>query len=310
MSERVQRPAFGVLAATGAATAFGVTIVTQRRLAKDGLTVATTLGIRFAIAAVVLLAFLAVRRAPLRPLPGERRWALVLGAIGYAGEAALFYAALQRGSAGAVSLLFYAYPAIVTLLEVALRLRPPRVLAFAVVALSTLGSLLIVVTGDRVTISAGGVAFALGAATSFACYLLLSQRVVPRSSPVVVGAHVALGAAVAILAVGTALGAIHVPRREASLLLLNGAATALAFALLYAALGHLTAGATAVVMTLEAFVTVGLAAVVLDERIRPLQLVGGVVVVAAAVLVAVGSRATSATRGAEPPLARGTTSPP
>lgn len=281
-----ERAALGVVSATGAATAFGVTIVTQRQLAKDGLTVATTPGIRFGIAAVVLLAYLALRRAPLRPLPGERRWALLLGAIGYAGEAALFYAALQRGSAGAVSLLFYAYPAIVTLLEVMLRLRPPRLVAFVVVALSTLGSFLIVVTGSSVSISTGGVVFALGAALSFACYLLLSQRLVPRSAPVVVGAHVALGASLAILTVGTATGAIHVTAREVPLLLLNGAATAVAFALLYAALASLSAGAVAVVMTLEAFVTVGLAALVLGETIRPLQLVGGAVVVTAAVLVA------------------------
>lgn len=285
-----KRPGFGALMASGSASAFGITIVAQRQLAKNGLSVATTLGLRFAIASSLLLLYLAVRRAPLLPVRGERRWALLLGAVGYAGEAALFYAALQRGSAGAVSLLFYAYPAMVTVLEVVLRLRPPRVLTFAVVALSTAGATLIVVTGDAVSITAGGVWFALGAAASFSCYLLLSQRLVPQSPPAVVGAHVALGASVCILAVGLAAGALDVAAGDVPLLLLNGAATAVAFALLYAALANLAAGATAVVMTLEAFVTVGLAAVVLDERIKPLQLVGGVVVVVAAVVVALETR--------------------
>ena len=214
----------------------------------------------------------------------------MLGAVGYAGEAALFYLALQRGSAGAVSLLFYAYPAIVTLLEVVLRLRPPRLLAFGVVALSTAGSFLVVATGDRVSITPAGIGFALGAATSFACYLLLSQRLVPASPPAVVGAHVATGACLALLTAAVASGAFDVRARSLPLLLLNGAATAVAFALLYAALANLTAGAAAVVMTLEAFVTVALAALLLGESIRPLQLVGGAVVVAAAVLVAAGMR--------------------
>ena len=285
-----RRPGFGVLAAAGSATAFGVTIVTQRQLAKNGLSVSTTLGLRFAIAASLLFAYLAIRRAPLLPLPGERRWASLLGALGYAGEAALFYMALQRGSAGAVSLLFYAYPAIVTVMEVALRLRPPRLVTFAVVVLSSAGATLIVVTGDRVSISPAGVGFALASAVAISCYLLLSQRLLTQSPPAVVGAHVALGAAVAILAVGLATGAIDASRDDVPLLLLNGAATAVAFALLYAALANLAAGAAAVVMTLEAFVTVGLAAVVLDERIRPMQLVGGAVVVAAAVIVALGTR--------------------
>jgi drug/metabolite transporter (DMT)-like permease len=284
------RPRLGVLAAAGSATAFGVTIVCQRSLARSGLPATTALGVRFAIAGTLLLGFLAIRRAPLLPVRGERVSALLLGAIGYAGEAALFYLALQRGSAGAVSLLFYAYPAIVTLLEVALRLRPPRLVAFAVVALSSTGSILIVATGDAVSITPGGVGFALGAASSFACYLLLSQRLLRHSPPTVVGAHVAAGACAALLVTAAVTGALHVPPGDLPLLVANGAATAVAFALLYAALANLAAGAAAVVMTLEAFVTVGLAALLLDERIRPLQLVGGAVVVAAAVLVALGLR--------------------
>lgn len=285
-----KRPRLGLLAASGSATAFGVTIVTQRQLAKNGLSVATTLGLRFGCAALLLALYLVIRRAPLLPARGERRWALLLGAIGYAGEASLFYLALQRGSAGAVSLLFYSYPAMVTVLEVALRLRPPRALTFGVVFLSTAGATLIVVTGDSVSITPAGVGFALASAAAISVYLLLSQRVLRVSPPTVVGMHTAIGASVCILTVGFALGAVELSRSDVPLILLNGAATAVAFALLYAALANVAAGAAAVVMTLEAFVSVGLAALVLDERIKPLQLVGGVVVVAAAVVVALGTR--------------------
>lgn len=281
-----RRPAAGVLAAVGSAGAFGVTIVVQRQLAKSGLPVTAALSVRFGIAALALLAFLGIRRAPLLPVRGERVRALLLGVLGYAGEAALFYLALERGSAAAVSLLFYSYPAIVTLLEVVLRLRPAKVAAFAVVALSTAGAVLVVVTGDRVSITAGGVAFALAAATSFSGYMLASQRLVPRSQPAVVGAWVAGGASLALATAGLILGASTVPAKDLPLLALNGVATAVAFALLYTALGSLQAGAAAVVMTLEAFVAVALAAVVLGERIKPLQLLGGVAIVAAAVVVA------------------------
>lgn len=284
------RPAAGVLAAVGSASAFGVTIVVQRSLATSGLPVTAALAVRFGIAGTFLLLYLAVRRAPLLPVRGERGRALLLGAVGYAGEAALFYLALQRGSAAAVSLLFYAYPAIVTLLEVALRLRPPRMSAFAVVALSTAGAVLVVVAGDRVSITPAGVAYSMAAATSFACYLLLSQRLVPRSQPAVVGAYVATGASLALATAGLLLGDLRVPAGDLPLLALNGLATAVAFALLYRALASLAAGAAAVVMTLEAFVAVALAAVALGERIRPPQLIGGVAIIAAAVVVARGAR--------------------
>lgn len=287
---RAMRPAAGVLAATGSAAAFGVTIVVQRSLAKSGLPVTAALGVRFGVAGLALLAFLALRRLPLLPARGERVRALLLGCVGYAGEAALFYLALQEGTAAAVALLFYAYPAIVTLLEVALRLRPPKLVAFAVVALSTLGSVLVVVTGDRFSISPVGVGYSLAAATSFSCYMLASQRLISRSQPAVVGAYVAIGASLALLTTGAFVGAVTVPAGDLPLLVLNGVATAAAFALLYAALAQLAAGAAAVVMTLEAFVAVALAAVVLGERIRPLQLVGGVAIVAAAIVVAIATK--------------------
>lgn len=286
-----RRPATGVLAAVGSATAFGITIVVQRRLATSGLPVTAALSVRFGIAALALLLFLAVRRSALLPVRGERVRALSLGAVGYAGEAAIFYLALQRGTAAAVSLLFYAYPAIVTLLEVVLRLRPARMVAFGVVALSTLGAVLVVVAGDRVSISPAGVGFALGAAASFSVYMLASQHLIRRSEPAVVGAYVAGGASLALATAGLALGTWRVPAGDLPLLALNGVATAVAFALLYLALANLAAGAAAVVMTLEAFVAVALAAVVLGERIRPMQLLGGVAIVAAAVLVALAAKA-------------------
>lgn len=287
---RSMRPAAGVLAATGSAAAFGVTIVVQRSLAKSGLPVTAALGVRFGVAGLALLAYLAIRRAPMLPVRGERGRALLLGCVGYAGEAALFYLALARGSAAAVSLLFYAYPAIVTLLEIALRLRPPRLVTFGVVALSTVGVVLVVVTGDRFSITPAGVALSLAAATSFSCYMLASQRVIRKSPPAVVGAYVAVGASAALLTTGLVTGALRVPASDLPLLVLNGLATAVAFALLYSALSQLAAGAAAVVMTLEAFVAVALAALVLDERIRPMQLIGGLAIVAAAVTVAVGTK--------------------
>ena len=286
-----RRPLVGVLAAVASASAFGVTIVVQRSLAKSGLPVTAALSVRFGIAGLALLAFLAVRRLPLLPVRGERVRAVSLGVLGYAGEAALFYLALERGSAAAVSLLFYAYPAIVTVLEIVLRLRPAKLVAFAVVVLSTLGVVLVVVTGDRVSITPAGVGLSLAAATSFSCYMLASQRLIRRSPAAVVGAYVALGASSALAVSGVLFGSLRVPADDLPLLALNGLATAVAFAMLYLALANLAAGAAAVVMTLEAFVAVALAALVLGERIRAAQLLGGLAIVAAAVVVAIGAKA-------------------
>ena len=56
-----------------------------------------------------------------RPWPRGRALAVAIGmgAIGYAGQAAFFFAALNHASAGLVALLLYAYPTLVVLLSAA-----------------------------------------------------------------------------------------------------------------------------------------------------------------------------------------------
>ena len=246
---------------------------------------------RFAVSALVLFALLALLRRDLLPMPGERLRPLLLGAIGYALESALFYSALQEGTAAAVALLFYAYPAIVTVLEL---LRgdigfSPRLIGALV--LSIVGTAVIVVTGGDVAISGTGILFALGSAVSFAIYLLVSRRAVTKTDPMVNAAWVAFGAALSLTVQGLASGTLRSPGDDWWLMVVNGVATASAFSLLFAALGRLGASRTAVVMTLEALSAVVLAALLLDETIGAVQLAGGLAILAATVLISTGARA-------------------
>lgn len=284
-----------VLAALGAVS-YGITIVCNRTLATRGFGPQATLSVRFAVSAATLFVLLALRRRPLWPERGERLRPFLLGAVGYAVESSLFYSALQRGTAAAVALLFYVYPALVTVAELVggkLRLSSRLVGALA---LSLVGSALIVVAGEDVVISRTGIAFALGSALSFTIYLLVSGRAVVRTDPMVNGAWVALGAAASLATQGAVSGGLRAPGDNTWLMLVNGVATASAFAFLFAALGKLGASRTAVVMTLEALSSVVLAAVLLGETIGGIQLAGGAAVLVAAVLI---SRTKTA-----PPLGR------
>src|SRR5687768_2228994 len=171
----------GPLLGVAAAVSYGVTIICNRELATRGFGPAASLSVRFGLAGALLLAVLVATRRPLLPAPGERLRALALGLAGYAVESVLFYSALERGTAAAVALLFYSYPAMVAVLELALgRLRPDARIVTAL-ALSVGGTVLIVATGSRVSITTSGVLFALTAAASFAVYLLASERATPRT---------------------------------------------------------------------------------------------------------------------------------
>jgi drug/metabolite transporter (DMT)-like permease len=216
---------------------------------------------------------------------------LLLGAIGYTVESTFFYLGLQRGTAAAVSLLFYVYPAIVCLIELARgRERPERSTLLAL-ALAVTGTSVVVTTGASVSITAAGIAFALSSASVFSVYILVSREVVRRGDAMRAAAWVAVGASATSFARGAVFGELRDPSGHLFQLLLYGVATSAAFALTFAALERIGASRTAVVMTLEAVTAVVLGAIVLHERMHAPQIAGGLALLVAA--------ATISRRGAE-----------
>jgi drug/metabolite transporter (DMT)-like permease len=261
-------------------------VVIGRTLAKDGLGGPTVLSIRFGLGSLVLLAILAARRHTLVPMHGERIPAFLLGAVGYAIESSFFFLGLERGTAAAVTLVFYAYPAALVLLELAFGLSRPDRRLLAAMTLSIAGVAIVVGTRGELDISRAGIAFALCASVSFALYLLASERLVRRTDPAVNAAWVSGGASLSLLVRGLVTGGLHSPAGHWPLLLGNGLANAAAFGLMFAALRRVGATRTAVVMTFEAFAAAMMAAVFLDESLGVGQVIGGVAIVAGAALVA------------------------
>ena len=273
---------------------YGVTIVCNRELALRGFGPAASLSVRFAIAAAVAFFIIGLARRPLMPAPGERWRVLALGVGGYAAESALFYSGLQRGTAAAVALLFYAYPAMVAIVELAAGVVRPTVRLLGALALSVAGTILVVAAGERVAITPMGVFFALASSAAFAAYLLISARAVRATDSLTTGAWVALGASLSLTTFGALTGGLRWPGPSLWLMTVNGVATASAFTLLFAALKRMGASRTAIVMTMEAFSAVVLGALLLGERLRPLQAVGGAGILVAAVLISTTRRAVPA----------------
>jgi drug/metabolite transporter (DMT)-like permease len=267
------------------ALGYAVTVVIGRTLAMRGFDAPTVLGLRFGVAGVIVILVLAALRRPLLPEPGERLAAFLLGAVGYAIESTFFFMGLERGSAGAVALLFYAYPAIVTVIELASGRTRRSTATFAALGLSAAGTLLIVASGGKVTITPAGAAFALLSAGCFAVYLLVSHATMRRTDSLTTAGWVALGCGVSLLARAAVTDTFQTPGDDLPLMLANGAATAVAFTCTFAALRRLGPGPTAIVLTLEAVFAVILAGIYLDETLRPAQLLGGAAVLAATAVI-------------------------
>jgi drug/metabolite transporter (DMT)-like permease len=199
---------------------------------------------------------------------------------------------LQRGTAAAVALIFYAYPAVVALVETvtgAIRMRARTLVALV---LSISGSAVVAIGGGKVAISATGVLFVCGAVVMFSTYALLSHRVLPRTDSLTAAAWTAIGASIGVIAFGAAGGQLEMPSGGAfAALLANGFATAAAFALFFMVLDRIGPTRTGICMAFEAVTGIALAAIFLGETVRPVVAIGGAAVLGGVVLAALVSPA-------------------
>lgn len=275
----------GVALALLSASAFGVMPVLTKTVYDDGVGPVGVLSVRFTVAAVALLVLARLRR---EALPRGRALValLLLGGVGYVAEAHLYFSALQRTSASLTALLLYTFPPMVVVMTAVLARRAPRPVAVACVVLAAVGTAL---TIGRIEGGHGsGVALGLGAAVTYAVYVLLSGRLAPVTGPFATAAAVMGGAAVVddLLALGTRARLPSTATAWSALLAVGLLCTVVAVAAFFAALPLLGASDVAVVSTAEPVVSVAVAAVVLGERLGPLQLAGGVLVLLAVVVLA------------------------
>ena len=286
--------AWGTAAAAVSGVGYAAATVVARSLARDGLGAATVLSIRFGIGGLLLVCLVLATGRSIWPARGERVAAALLGTVGYAFEASLFFAGLERGSAAAISVLFYAYPFAVAVIEVGLGWIDLSPRLGGALLVGAVGTGTVIAAGANVSVSTTGVLFALGAAGSFALYLLATDRLLVRTDNIVRAAWVSSGAGVGILLRGLVTGGFESVSGYWPRLLAIGVANAAAFGFLFAALTRIGATRTAVVLNVEPVAAVILGGLFLAERLTPWQLAGGVLVLVAATVVALPDRSREA----------------
>lgn len=183
------------------------------------------------------------------------------------------------------------YPLLVTLLATLL-LREP-------ITARKVFALLLALVGTLLTVGPGGsgrplgIALGLAAAVIYAGYVVASSMAMravpalPASAVIISSAALVYGALVA--AQGAALPTT--PEGWAAVLTLALVSTVLAIVTFLAGLERVGATNTAMLSTVEPAVAVGLAALVLGERVSALTLVGGVLILAAVLMVSAGEPA-------------------
>lgn len=258
---------------------------------------------RIALAAAMLLAFVAVTRPRLLRL---RRSDLPLligyGLVGVAAVQLLYFAAVSRIPIGVAMLLEFTSPVLVALWVRFVRrvVLPARM--WVGTALALLGLAMIAEVWEGLRLDALGLLFGVGAALCAAAYFLIGERGVSTLPPLglvtwgmVVGA-VAISVMAPpwslpgeIMASTTDFGGLDVPVWT---LLVTCAviSTAVAYLLSISAMRYLPANVVSVIAVCEPIVATTLAWLILGQALTVMQVIGAVVLLAGATVVQLASR--------------------
>lgn len=273
----------GILLIALSAAAFGTLAIFGRFVYAAGMDTFTVLFLRFSIAAVLMTVLLAARRESL-PRGRTLIQLIGMGALGYVGQSFLYLTAIKYASAGLVALLLYLYPCIVMILSAFIfreRITGTKILALGLALVGT--GLTIDPSGGQLS----GALMAIAAAVIYSVYIIVGANVMKHVSAAQ-SSTVIFASAGAVFGTITLYNGAHFPTAPngwysmIGIVLLSTVIPVVAFLTGLEMIGPTNA---ATLSTLEPVVTVLLAAWLFQERLSPIALLGGGLILVAVILL-------------------------
>ena len=296
----------GALLCLLSAAAFGTLGIFGRLASDAGASIAATLFVRFAVAAAVFWVVLQFTGGWRRMRALPRHVVLIglgLGAVGYALQSGLYFAAIQRLDVSLVALLLYTYPAFVTVAALTLGRASASLRTTVALAVASVGLVLVLLAAGTGAFDLGGALLALAASVTYTTYILISDRIIGAIDPFALAALVLTGATASFTVTGLATGSLDLSLPAEAwlwLLLIAVVSTVVAVSAFFAGLRLVGPSEAAILSTFEPVVTVALAFAVLGEHLTPGQLAGGALVLAAVVLLQLPARRAAPVLGEVP----------
>lgn len=282
---RLSRHQQGLLLIVLSAVCFGFLPIFGSIAYRDGADAQAILLLRFGLSGSLMLLVM---------LTGRVRWPkgklllglAAMGGAGYVGQAYCYFSALHFASAALAALLLYLYPIMVTLLS-ALFLKE-RITRRGWLALGVASAGLLLTLGNVGSGQWLGIVFGISAAAIYSFYILAGSRLSPRAGALP-AASVVMLSAFASMATSTAFHTPAWPHSSTGWLAILAIAlisTVVAIFSFLAGLDRLSAAEASTLSTLEPVVSVILASTLLGDPIAATQWLGGVAIIAAALMIA------------------------
>ncbi|MBC2725400.1 DMT family transporter [Desulfosporosinus sp.] len=251
-----------------------------------GASLSTVLFLRFTIAALIFWAIIISREGfPRLPL---KTWLVLwgMGGVGYSMMAGLYISSVLFIPASLAALLLYAYPVIVTVLAVLTKQEKFSIYKLIGLILSTFG--LVLVLGLAFNgINYVGVMLALGAAFVYAIYILIGNKVLETTTPLVSTTIISTSAALTYGVIGLPIGGLTWNLSWGTWMGIGGIilfSTIIGMLTFFQGIKRIGATSASIISMTEPVMTVVLAVLIFNEHLTLMQTVGGIFVVIGGIL--------------------------
>jgi len=276
----------GILLIAISATSFGTLAIFGRFLYADGLDTFTMLFLRFGFAALLMTFILFVRKEKFPR--GKILWQLIgMGALGYVGQSFSYLSAIKYASAGLVALLLYLYPMFVFILSVLVLQEKVTWIRVIALVLALIGTAL---TVDPEGGQLLGILFSLSAGLIYSVYIIVGTNVMKHVSALQSSVVIFASAGV-VYGILMAVNGVHLPSTNTGWINIAGIvliATVIPVVTFLAGLERIGPTNAAMLSTLEPVVTVLLAGWIFEERLKPIVMLGGGLILIAVILLTRG----------------------
>lgn len=273
----------GIILITISAASFGTLAIFGRFAYAEGMDTFTVLFLRFGLSASFMSLILILRKEPF-PRGKVLAQLIGMGGLGYGLQSFLYMTAIKYASAGLVALLLYLYPFFVAVLSmIFLSERLSRIKAIAL-ALALAGAALTVgpVSGQLI-----GALMAITAALVYSIYIIIGANVT-RHVSAIQSSTVIFASAGAVYGTLTLINGANFPTTNPGWLAILGIvfiSTIIPVTTFLAGLERVGPTNAAMLSTLEPVVTVLLATWLFGDKLQPIVMIGGVMILVAVLIL-------------------------
>jgi drug/metabolite transporter (DMT)-like permease len=274
----------GILLILISAVSFGTMPILAHFAYEAGSDPTTVLFLRFLAAGLILLV---IAHLEGKPLPGGKiLLGLVgMGVIGYVGQSFLFFNALTMASTSLVALILYLYPVLVTFFSVLIFKEKLTMVKVIALTLAMIGAVLTI--GPNGGGQPLGIIMAFSAAVIYSIYILVGSKILKSTSPIQATTIIMVSTFFVYAGLASWQG-LHLPQTNLGWVAVAGVAvicTVVASLSFLAGLLRIGPANAATLSTAEPVTSVFLASLLLHDSLTPVRLLGGVLILAAVVIL-------------------------